>query len=306
MGKRLTTEEFIEKSKMIHGDKYDYSLVDYINTRSKLKIICPEHGEFEQVPNEHLSACGCKKCALETIKNKFKANNSDFISRAIKIHGNKYDYSLVNYINAHVKVKINCKEHGEFEQKPNNHLNGKGCSRCAGKCRSLTTNMVIVDFNKIHNNKYDYSMVNYIDNTSKISIICPIHGIFEQSPAAHKQKQGCPLCNISKGEDTIKTFLWKHKIKFIQQYRFSDCKHIKPLPFDFYLPEHNICIEFNGRQHYKPVKYWGGEHDFKLRQKRDGIKKEYCHNNNITLITIKYDDSDLVLESKLHRVSIIG
>lgn len=306
MGKKLTTEEFIDKAKLIHGIKYDYSLVDYISTRVKVKIKCLEHGEFEQVPNEHLSGSGCKKCGLNTIKNKFKSNNSEFISKAIEIHGDEYDYSLVEYVNAHVKIKIICKEHGEFEQNPNNHLNGKGCSRCAGKCRSLTTDMVIDDFNKIHNDKYDYSMVNYIDNLTKISIICPIHGTFKQTPAAHKQKQGCPLCNASKGEDTIKTFLKEHKINFIQQYRFSDCKHIKPLPFDFYLPEYNICIEFNGKQHYEPVSYWGGEDGFKLRKKLDNIKMEYCHKNNIPLITIKYDDNDMDLESNLNRVAIIG
>lgn len=305
MGKRLTTEEFINKAILIHGVKYNYSLVDYIDTRSKIVIICNEHGEFMQKPNDHLNGCGCNSCGLKTIKDKFKSNNSNFISKAKEIHGDKYDYSKVNYVNAHVKVKIICPEHGEFEQKPNNHLNGKGCSRCVGKCRSLTTNMVIDDFNKIHNNKYDYSMVNYIDNTTKISIICPIHGVFEQTPAAHKQKQGCPLCNISKGEDSIKLFLEKNNIIFERQKRFKECRNIRPLPFDFYLPEHNICIEYNGKQHYKPINYWGGEDGFNLRQIRDKIKMEYCHKNNITLITIKYDDSDLVLESKLNRVAII-
>ena len=305
MGKRLTTEEFINKAILIHGVKYNYSLVDYIDTRSKIVIICNEHGEFMQKPNDHLNGCGCNSCGLKTIKDKFKSNNSNFISKAKEIHGDKYDYSKVNYVNAHVKVKIICPEHGEFEQKPNNHLNGKGCSRCVGKCRSLTTNMVIDDFNKIHNNKYDYSMVNYIDNTTKISIICPIHGVFEQTPAAHKQKQGCPLCNISKGEDNIKLFLEKNNIIFERQKRFKECRNIRPLPFDFYLPDYNICIEYNGKQHYKPINYWGGEDGFNLRQIRDKIKMEYCHKNNIPLITIKYDDSDLVLESKLNRVAII-
>jgi hypothetical protein len=121
-----STNEFIEKAIKIHNDKYDYSKVNYINSYTKIKIICKEHEEFEQLPNHHLSGSGCSKCS-----GTYQYSTNEFIEKAIKIHGSKYDYSKVNYINAKSKVIIICKEHGEFEQQPNNHLNGQGCSNCS-------------------------------------------------------------------------------------------------------------------------------------------------------------------------------
>ena len=121
------TNEFILKAKSVHSDKYVYDLVMYINAKTKIKIVCSEHGEFEQTPNKHLSGQGCGKCVG---KNK---TTQDFINGAIKIHGNKYDYSLVDYKNNYTKVSIICEEHGLFEQEPTNHLFGQGCGKCFGK-----------------------------------------------------------------------------------------------------------------------------------------------------------------------------
>lgn len=125
--RRKTTEEFIERARKVHGEKYDYSKVKYVNNCTKVCIICPEHGEFWQTPNDHLSGRGCPKCALE----KFRSNTEEFIEEAKKIHGDKYDYSKVNYINNYTKVCIICPEHGEFWQTPSNHLSGRGCSICS-------------------------------------------------------------------------------------------------------------------------------------------------------------------------------
>ena len=123
---KLTTEEFINKAKIIHGDKYNYPLVEYKNNYAKVKIICKEHGIFEQVPNHHLRNHGCPKCK------KNRLTTEEFISKAKNIHGEKYDYSLVKYENNHTKVKIICIEHGIFEQTPNHHLSGQTCGTCAG------------------------------------------------------------------------------------------------------------------------------------------------------------------------------
>ena len=191
-------EFFIKRSKQIHGDKYDYSKVEYVNTDSKVRIICPEHGEFWQTPHNHLNGQGCKKCAIISVHLKQKTLVDDFIDKACKIHGNKYDYSKVEYINNKTKVCIICPEHGEFWQRPDCHLHGQGCNKCAneknGKKCSLTLEQFIKRAKQIHEDKYDYSKVDYKNIDTKVCIICSEHGKFWQTPYAHLSGQGCPIC----------------------------------------------------------------------------------------------------------------
>ncbi|MEI8377757.1 MAG: hypothetical protein WCF95_04375, partial [bacterium] len=150
----MTKEKFIEKSIKKHGNKYDYSLVNYLNNKIKINIICPEHGIFEQTPNQHLSGQGCKKCHV--------LNTKIFIERSEKIHGEKYDYSLVDYVNSHIKIKIICPEHNIFEQYPYCHLEVQGCPSCYNK--NIDTKIVIKRAENIHGNKYNYSLINYINS----------------------------------------------------------------------------------------------------------------------------------------------
>ena len=155
---------------------------------------------------------------------------------------------------------------------------GHGCSECTNKKRS-TTKKFIIESNKIHNNKYDYSLVDYKNNSTKIKIICPVHGEFEQMPYEHKNnKCGCPVCNDSKGEKIIRNYLIENNIKYQTQKTFEGCRYELPLKFDFYLSEYNTCIEFDGEQHYKIVERWGGKISFDKIQLRDKIKDEYCMN----------------------------
>jgi len=283
------TENFKIKANNKHSNKYEYSLVDYINQTQKVVIICPIHGEFKQTPKSHIQGKGCLLCGREEMKNKLTKNNEKFIFDAIKIHGNKFDYKNINYISSHNEIKIICSIHGEFKQTPSNHLKGHGCTYCTYNNKNIET--FIEEGDKIHNNKYDYSKVNYRNNKIKVKIICPEHGEFEQSPDHHiNRKHGCPLCNESKGEIEIKDILENKKIKYLRQYKFPDCKNINLLPFDFYLPDYNICIEFNGIQHYKPVNYFGGIIKFKQQQINDKIKKDYCKSKNINLIIIRYNE----------------
>lgn len=130
--KRLSIEEFLQKAKFKHSDKYDYCLVDYINNQSKIKIICKYHGEFIQCAGSHLKGYGCKKCSGLSKKDVYK-----FTDEANLIHENKYDYSNVIYKNTHIKVKISCKKHGCFEQRPSSHLMGMGCPVCNNKSSKL-------------------------------------------------------------------------------------------------------------------------------------------------------------------------
>ena len=130
--KRLKIEDFIKKSRKIHNDKYDYSFVVYKNLRSKVKIVCPIHGIFEQTAGSHIQNHGCPKCKYEKLRSKYNYTAEDFVDISKKIHGNKYDYSLVKYINNKTKIKIICPEHGIFEQTPDGHLNQKNnCPKCS-------------------------------------------------------------------------------------------------------------------------------------------------------------------------------
>lgn len=303
MMNRLTKKYFIDKANIRHNNKFDYSLVEYISTHNKVKIICPEHGEFLQDPANHLRKIktnkGCPKCGTNSGANKISSSKEQFIEKAIIKHNIEYDYSLVDYKNAKTKVIIICSKHGEFLQIPDAHLNGKKCSKCS-KVHKPTTEEFIENAKLIHGNKYNYSLVNYIKHKIKVNIICKEHGIFEQQPNNHLSGQGCPKCKESHGEREIRQFLYEKNIKFDYQKTFNTCRNVKLLPFDFYLPELNTCIEFHGLQHYKSVKWFGGEDGFNLQQKRDKIKENYCYNNNINLIIIKYnEDINILLEEKL-------
>ena len=200
--KLKTTEQFIIDTKNIHENKYDYSLVDYKHSKSKVKIICPIHGEFEQTPNNHLKGYGCPKCAGDKQRILNQSNTEEFLTKANLIHGDKYDYSLVDYVKSSIKVKIICPIHGVFEQTPNNHLKGKGCQKCGvDKTRILKQSNreeFVTKADKIHGDKYDYSLVEYKHCMKKIKIICPEHGVFEQSPNNHLSGRGCPICKREK------------------------------------------------------------------------------------------------------------
>ncbi len=296
--KEVLKNKFIDKSNKKHDGKYDYSLVEYVNSQTKVKIICPEHGILEQVPANHSNRYGCSSCG-GTSKNKL----CDFIKKANSIHNNKYDYSLVEYVNNKTKVKIICHEHGIFEQRPDNHLNGQRCGECHGT-HLKTQDCFINECKGLHNNKYDYSLVEYVNAHTKVKIICHEHGIFERKPLILLRGYSCPLCNIniSKGENFIINYLCENKIYYIQQYKFEGCVNKRQLLFDFYIPEYNMCIEFDGMQHFKSIDYYGGDNTFNIIKKRDGIKNKYCSENNINLLRIPYYDFKnikVILESNL-------
>ena len=282
--RKLTTEQFIQKAKTIHDNKYDYSKVEYINNRTKVKIICKEHGIFEQRPNDHLQGIGCSFCGTAKLTTKL------FIQEARKVHGNKYDYSEVKYEGAITKVKIICPKHGVFLQTPNSHLQGRGCLICSGK-KQHTTEQFIQKAREIHCNKYDYSQVKYINNSTKVKIICSTHGMFLQTPNDHINGVGCPTCKSSKGELAVREYLLSHNIDYVEQKTFEDCKDKSKLRFDFYIPSQNICIEYDGIQHFQPISTFGGQKGFEECIKRDKIKTNYCQEHNIKLIRIKYDEN---------------
>ncbi len=287
--KKLTTEDFINKARIIHGDKYDYSKVNYINAKTKVCIICPEHGEFWQEASSHLSNHGCPKCSgFEVL------NTVDFINKARIVHGDKYDYSKVEYVRNNIKVKLICPEHGLFLKSPNNFLGGQGCPYCS----KYKSNKEFIEESKIiHGDKYDYSEVKYINNYTKVCIICPKHGRFYQSPNLHLRGCGCPGCKESKGERKIRNYLVRRNINYIQN---KECLiFLEGLRPDFYLPDYNLIIEYDGEQHFKPVQFGNmtaSEADtrFKYTLLKDAQKEKLCEENKVKLLRIRYSQYDFI------------
>ena len=287
---KFDTEIFIEKSKLIHGDRYDYSKTEYINKRSKVKIICKEHGEFEQTAYCHYYfKQGCPDCKINK-----QLTTEEFVENSKKIYGDKYDYSLVEYKNAYTKVDIICKEHNiVFSMRPSDHKKC-GCSLCSLgyiKNNNITEDEFIEKAKLIHGDKYDYSKTKYKNSRSKVIITCKIHDDFNQKAESHLRGRGCPNCKKSNGENKVELYLKNNNIIYQKQKTFEGCKNILVLPFDFYLTNNNICIEYDGAQHFEPIKHFGGIETYENRKKLDEIKNEYCKNNNIHLIRISYKEN---------------
>ena len=240
-----------------------------------------------------------KKNLIELNKtiHKLNFNTQIFTKKAKKIHGNLYDYSKVDYKNSRTNISIICKNHGIFQQTPMSHLSGSRCYDCAieenSKNRYKSQVSFISDVKKIHGDLYDYSKVTYKGVKNRIDILCKKHGFFSQFPRDHLKGCGCPKCNYSKGESNIFKILDDSKHNFFTQHKFKDCKNKTQLKFDFYLPELNICIEFDGIQHFEPREKFGGKNSFLKVKENDNIKNRYCLDNNIPLLRIKYTDKNL-------------
>lgn len=285
--RKLTTSEFIDKAKEIHGDAYDYSKVNYKNALENVCIVCPEHGAFYQMPHNHLKGQGCPICRYIKSSNSNKLGLNEFIKRSKQIHGDKYNYSKVKYVDNKTKVCIICPEHGEFWQTPSKHTHRKqGCPYCSGNARK-TTEQFIKEANQIHNNKYDYSKVNYKCNSKPVCIICPEHGEFWQRPKDHLKGQGCPHCKQSKIEKEVFEMLVDNKIKFEQQFKYDSTNFKNRL--DFIIKDKNIAIECQGEQHFKPVDFankgneWANE-SFEKNLLRDNYKHALCEKKGIKLL----------------------
>lgn len=275
--KKLTTEEFIEKAKKIHGDKYDYSKVNYINSSTNVCIICPEHGEFYMTPSNFLSNHNCPGCS--------KGNSlKDFIKKADIIHNHKYDYSRVVYTNGRTKVDIVCNKHGIFRQTPINHVSGRGCPSCNLDNKRKAFENFLQEAQIIHGNKYNYDLVNYKNNHTKICITCPEHGAFWQRAYDHLKGVGCPKCKNSHLEVEVKNCLISNLIKFEQQKTWKWLTYKSNQYVDFYLPDYNIVIECQGLQHFQEIEFFGGVELYEDTKLRDKNKLDLCTKNGIKVL----------------------
>lgn len=286
----LTTEQFIEKARIIHGNSFDYSKVQYINTNTPVTIICPVHGEFQQAPIVHLRGSKHPKTSNNT-----KYTTEQFIEKAKQRYGNKFDYSKVNYQGMRVSVTIICPIHGEFQQCPVSHFILKqGCPKCGLGTKSLS--QFIEQSNRIHNNKYDYSKcVEYTEKKDLQCIICPVHGEFQQSVECHMYHgHGCQKCGsvvaVSKPENEIVELIKKH---YNDEIQTSVKSIIKPHELDIYLPKLKLAIEFNGI-------YWHSTKDKNYHL----MKTEKCELQGIKLIHIF--ENEFVLKRSIVESRILN
>lgn len=210
----------VEKARMVHGDKYDYSKVEYVNKKTNVLIICPKHGEFYQTPNSHIyQKSGCKFCRNEDLSSKRTMDNALWIKKV----------------------------------------------------------------NDIHQGKYDYRKTHYTGYYNKVVITCPIHGDFEQIANDHQQGKGCPKCRSSHMERDIEKILQENKLEYICQYRPSFLVNGKShMSLDFFLPQYNIAIECQGKQHFIGNTFYS--RDIQKIIDRDKRKRLLCQENGINLV----------------------
>lgn len=252
---KLSTDYFVNKSKEIHGELYDYSKTIYEGTVNYVIIICKKHGEFRQLPSNHYKY-GCGKCGREKNNRNIQLKNdcsTNFISKSNQIHNNKYIYLKSNYINAQTKLIVTCEKHGDFSISPNNHLRGRGCPDCGKINRYLTKIKSFEDyynfFVEVHNNIYTYDKVKWINGSTKIDVTCKKHGEFNILPYDHKIGRGCPKCQNQYSKKSIEwlnyiseknNIIIQHAENYGEKYIYGKTK------VDGYCEENNTIYEFHG------------------------------------------------------------
>jgi hypothetical protein len=295
----ITEKDFLKRSKQKFKQQFDYSRMTYIDYYKSINLVCTIHNKsFNISPIKHIhnKTGGCPICGKERYNKARSMPLEKFIRLANEIHKNKYDYSKVDYRGIKHHVTIICPIHGEFIKSPMHHLAGQGCKLCSNEKKAKQHILPFETFEKrakaIFGDRYDYKNCEYTRITAPITLVCSQHGKFTVNAKEHLNGQHCPLCRgISKGELQIVTVLHKYNIAFEREKKFDDLKNIKPLRFDFYLPDYNLCLEYMGIQHYKVrPKFRMTVDSLRNIQKRDKLKEKYCMDNNINYMKIAYYD----------------
>ena len=276
-------EYYRERIVNIHKDRYIYGPIVGTGKNRKIHVWCKEHGLFIQSLTNHLKGYGCFKCSRETAIEKTRYAYDEYVAKARSIHGDKFDYSLVKFKTVNDDIDIICPVHGNITQRANGHLK-YGCAKCHSDSKIIPKDVFIQRANEVHDNKYDYSEMEYNKTSEKIKIICKEHGPFKQHGGEHLRGSGCPICRSSRGELKIAKMLQKLDIPFIKEFSFTD----STFRYDFKLVNENILIEFDGEQHFRPVKLWGDEEQFKKQLFIDVEKNILAKLNNCLLIRIPY------------------
>lgn len=293
LNKRLNN--FLNKVCKKYNGYYSYPYIqsEYTGSNSIITICCPKHGFFQQRARKHVEGIlPCPECVKD--KNRSKTDYktfSWFLNNARKVHGDKYEYDESSYSkNQDTKIKIYCPIHGWYEQIEKVHLKGHGCPACSN-CKQHTTESFILKAKKIHGDKYNYDKTTYgKNNRDFVTITCPKHGDFIQTPHNHLSGYGCSKCKLKEQTNIfnmIKSWFpneqweWEYSPEWLGLQRF-----------DIYNIKYNIAIEFNGRQHYEPIACMGGDRQFEINKLRDCKKSELCDINNCILYCIKYDNKN--------------
>jgi predicted RNA-binding Zn-ribbon protein involved in translation (DUF1610 family) len=289
--RKLTQEEFLQKARAVHGDKYNYSEAKYDGLTKEVTIICSIHGRFEQRAGDHIQAHGCPRCGIIIRTQARSMGVNKFVKRANRVHQDKYNYSKVKYVGRNTEIEIVCPIHGSFFQIPHNHLQGSGCPKCAiisrAKDQTLDTKQFIERANLIHRGRYNYSKVKYVGCYIEVEIICPVHKSFFQKPYRHLQGQGCRTCSSPRTENLVRDILERlYPLKFPKAHP----KFLERLELDCYNEDYKIAIEYNGIQHYKFDPFFHRTEDaFESQQERDRRKKELCLKHGVDLFIIPYE-----------------
>lgn len=250
--RKHSAESFIEKARAVHGDRYDYSQAEYEGAHTPVTIICLDHGLFMQSPSNHFAGKGCPECGKLAASEVRRKTTEQFIAKANAIHGERYDYSLVEYKASAAKVTIICSEHGPFEQTPSEHLVGSGCSKCGiltrAEARTKTTQEFIASANVVHGDRYDYSLVEYLGAQEKVTIICPDHGPFEQTPNGHLGGKGCYECGVVASADskrsTTEQFIAKARMVHGDRYDYSLVEYVtNGKKVKIVCPDHGVFLQ---------------------------------------------------------------
>lgn len=278
--KRDLLGPFIAKAMMRHGDKFDYSKVIYKNGDEKVCIICPKHGEFWQTPRQHLRTCGCPRCGIEANAMSRRDTYDEFMTKLGDDVKERFSFDESTFVKSSSPMRCICKEHGEFWLTPSRIRMGEGCPMCS-KTRRLTLQEFVEKANAVHMGRYDYAKSVYVNNHTKLTITCPKHGDFVQTPNDHLDGCGCPRCKQSQLERTVELFLVDNGIEYISQARFE---WLGGLSLDFYLPSMKVAIECQGEQHFVPVDYFGGEEKLAKQREHDELKRRLCEENGVELV----------------------
>jgi hypothetical protein len=296
---RMDEKTFIEKARALHGNKYDYSEVVYVNNQTKVKIICPEHGVFEQTPHNHLKGQGCPVCG-KTLTAHPKYNENEFILEAIKVHNGKYQYDRTKYKTLRDKIYVTCPIHGDFLQIPYLHLLGSGCPECAhsqnGINKRLSDNAFILKAKEKHGDVYDYSQVKYITAKDKVTIICKKHGPFLQTPDKHLSGCGCPKCIQPYSKDELEIADYVKSLVGNESVVMHDRDILGGKEVDIFVPTLNVAFEYNGLywhtiEHTRTINY---HLDKTIEASKKGIKlfqifeDEYRNHKEIVLSKIRH------------------
>lgn len=281
--KKLTTAEFIEKARKKHGDNFIYDKVAYVKNNLDVLIGCKKCGKyFTQTPNNHLRGEGCSFCAHNQ-----KMNTNDIIERIHKIHGNKYDTSLVEYKSTENKISLIChekdefgNEHGIFQVTPHALTSSKcGCPKCANKYSNKDRFVKLANLK--YNNLYEYNNFVYNGAFFESYITCKTHGDFLCSPNRHLNGQMCPKCIGSSMEKEISSYLDTNKIEHKMRKHFD---WLGKQELDIFIQKYNVAIECQGEQHFKPIKFYGGDKEFEKIKKLDYQKRKLCEENGVKLL----------------------